>query len=181
MAVIVIPKPEAGEYNPYYEKYVSKVAEGDVLALLQAQNEATVRLLNQVPESHAAFRYAPEKWSIKEVVGHLCDTERIMSYRALRIGRGDATPLPGFEQDDYVQSAHFDNRTLADLVNEFQSIRQATLALFRAFDETALLRIGTANNSPVSTRALVYIIAGHERHHVQVLRERYGVAGLTNG
>ncbi|NUO82016.1 DinB family protein [candidate division KSB1 bacterium] len=177
MAVIVIPKPAPSEYNPYYEKYVSKIAEGDVLALLQAQNEATVRLLNKVPESHAAFCYAPEKWSIKEVVGHLCDTERIMSYRALRIGRGDATPLPGFEQDDYVQAAQFDSRTLADLVNEFQLIRQATLALFRAFDETALLRTGTANNSPASTRALAYIIAGHEKHHVQVLRERYKVAG----
>ncbi len=173
MSAMIIPKPEAVEYNPYYDKYISKVPEGDVLALLQSQNQETARLLRQVPESRATFRYAPGKWSIKEVMGHLCDTERIMSYRALRVGRGDATPIPGFEQDDYIKPANFNSRTLADLVSEFQLIRQATLALFRNFDEAALVRMGTASDSPVSVRALVYIVAGHERHHVQILKARY--------
>ncbi len=177
MPVIRIPKPESSEYNPYYDKYISQVPEGDVLALLQTQNQETAQLLSKVPETRATFRYAPGKWSIKEVLGHLCDTERIMSYRALRVARADATPLPGFEQDDYVQAANFDSRALADLAHEFQLVRQATLTLFRAFDEAALLRIGTANNSPISARALVYIIAGHEKHHAQILRERYRVAG----
>jgi hypothetical protein len=176
MPAAFIPKPQAGEYNPYYDKYVSKVPEGDVLALLQSQNEETAALLCKVPEPRAGFRYAPDKWSIKEVVGHLCDTERIMTYRALRIGRGDTKPLPGFEQDDYIKTANFDSRTLADLVSEFQLIRQTTLALFRNFDEAALVRTGTASDSPVSTRALVYIVAGHERHHVQILREKYRLA-----
>ncbi len=173
MPVMLIPKPKTGEYNPYHDKYISKVPEGDVLALLQTQNEETAQLLSQVPEARAGFRYAPDKWSIKEVVGHLCDTERIMSYRALRVGRGDSKPLPGFEQDDYVKAANFDSRTLADLVREFQLIRQTTLALFRAFDEAAWLRMGTASDWPISVRALVYIVAGHERHHAQILQEKY--------
>lgn len=175
MPLSFILKPQAHEYNPYYDKYVSKVPEGEVLALLQSQSEETLALLRQVPESRAGFRYAPGKWSIKEVVGHMCDTERIMAYRALRVGRGDTKPLPGFEQDDYIQTGNFERRTLADLVNEFQLIRQTTLALFRNFDEEALLRMGTASDSPISTRALVYIVAGHERHHAQILKEKYGL------
>lgn len=172
-----IPKPKAGEYNPFFDTYISKMPECDVLALLQTQNNDTLALLRQTPETHADFRYAPGKWSIKEVVGHLCDTERIMAYRALRIARGDATPLPGFEQDDYVKAGSFDKRTLADLADEFQLIRQSTLALLRGFDEAAWERRGTSNNAPLSVRALVYIIAGHERHHVGTLREKYALAG----
>lgn len=168
-----ISKPDASEYDPYYDRYISKVPEGDVLAFLQMQNHETIRLFRQVPESHASFRYAPGKWSVKEVLGHVCDTERIMSYRALRIARDDTTPLPGFEQDDYVKNANFDSRALSELADEFQLIRQGTLALFRGFEAAAILRTGTANNSPISVRALVYIIAGHELHHVQILRERY--------
>lgn len=177
MPVVFIPKPQAHEYNPYYGKYISKVPEGDVLALLQTQIAETASLLRQMPEDRASFRYAPDKWSIKEVVGHVCDTERIMTYRALRVGRGDTKPLPGFEQDDYIKTGNFDSRTLADLVSEFELIRQTTLALFRNFDEEALLRMGTASDSPISTRALVYIVAGHERHHEQILKEKYGLGG----
>ncbi len=173
MPASFISKPQAGEFNPYYDKYISKIAEGDVLTLLHTQNLETARLLNRVPETRAEFRYAPDKWSIKEVVGHMCDTERIMTYRALRIGRGDTKPLPGFEQDDYIQPAHFERRTLADLVQEFQLIRQTSLMLFRNFDEEALRRMGTASDSPISVRALVYIVAGHERHHLLILRDKY--------
>lgn len=176
MPVAFIPKPEAREYNPFYGTYISKIPAGDVLALLQTQIAETGSLLRQVPEERASFRYAPGKWSIKEVVGHVCDTERIMSYRALRVGRGDTKPLPGFEQEDYIKTGNFDSRTLADLVSEFELIRQTTLALFRNFDEEALLRMGTASDSPISARALVYIVAGHERHHVLILRERYRLA-----
>lgn len=171
-----IPKPAAGEYNPFFDTYISKMPECDVLAYLQTQNHDSLALLRQTPETRADFRYAPGKWSIKEVVGHLCDTERIMAYRALRIARGDATPLPGFEQDDYVKTGSFDNRTLADLVDEFQLIRQSTLALFRGLDEAAWERRGISNNAPMSVRALVYIIAGHEKHHVRILREKYALA-----
>ena len=118
-------------------------------------------------------RYASGKWSIKEVVGHMCDTERIMAYRALRIARGDQTPLPGFEQDDYVRAAGFDSISMSDLTEEFRLIREATLPLLRGFDEQALERRGTANKVSISVLALAYIIAGHERHHVSILRSRY--------
>lgn len=173
MPTVFIPKPQVGEFNPYFDKYISKIPEGDVLTLLQTQNQETVRLLSNVPETRAEFRYAPDKWSIKEVVGHMCDTERIMTYRALRVGRGDTKPLPSFDQDDYIKPAHFERRTLADLVQEFQLIRQTTLVLFRNFDEEALRRMGTASEAPISVRALVYIVAGHERHHLSILREKY--------
>src|SRR5262245_29400191 len=175
MPIVIIPRPQSSEYAPYYGKYISVVPGDEAFAVLRDQIQETNRMLQSIPETRASFRYAPEKWSIKEVVGHMCDTERIMAYRALRMARADTTALAGFEQDDYVKAAHFDGRTLQSLSTEFQSIRAATLAFFGSLDDSALRRTGTASNYPFSVRALAYIIAGHEQHHVKILRERYGV------
>lgn len=173
MTAAAIPRPQADEYATYYGNYISKVPEGDLLALLATQIGDTLQLIRGIPEARGTHRYAPDKWSIKEVCGHLCDTERIMSYRALRIARADATPLPGFEQNDYVPVGGFDARTLADLGEEFAAIRQATLHLFRHLDPVALTRRGTASGNPFTPRALAYVIAGHERHHVGILKAKY--------
>jgi uncharacterized damage-inducible protein DinB len=173
MSHIIIPRPAADEYDPYYAKYISLVPDGDLVKILSAQIEETSNLLKAVAESKAGYRYAPGKWSIKEVVGHLSDAERIFSYRALRFGRGDTTPLPGFEQDDYVKGTNFDARLLTDLVNEFRAIRQATITLLKSFDEETLRRRGVASDKPISVQALAYCITGHELHHVGILRTRY--------
>lgn len=177
MPAVTIARPQPDEYAPYYGAYISRVPEGDLLELLAGQIGETVGLLRSIPEARGTYRYAPDKWSIKDVLGHVCDTERIMSYRALRIARGDQTPLPGFEQNDYVPMAHCDRRTLTDLGEELSAIRQATLHLFRHFDAEALIRRGTASGKPFTPRALGYVIAGHERHHVSILRDRYLGAG----
>jgi hypothetical protein len=166
-------RPAATEFAPYYARYIDPVPDGDVVATLEAQLAETLALLGGIPEPRGTHRYAPDKWSIKEVVGHVADTERIMSYRALRIARADATPLPGYEQDDYVRAAGFDRLPLAELVAELQAVRAATVQLLRHLDADALVRRGTANNLPFTVRALAYVIAGHELHHVAVVRERY--------
>jgi uncharacterized damage-inducible protein DinB len=167
-------RPEATEYAPYYGKYVSLVAgDDDILRALSDQLSETLALLGSVPESEAGFRYAAGKWSVKELVGHMIDGERIFAYRALRFARNDPTPLPGFEQDDYIQNASFDACTLGALAAEFESVRRATLFLFEHLDAEAWMRTGVASESEASVRALAYIIAGHELHHVGVLRDRY--------
>jgi DinB superfamily len=176
-----IGKPDTTEYLPYYGKYISLVPDGDILAVLGKQIEETTDLLNSISESRASFRYAPDKWSIKELVGHVIDTERIFAYRALRFARNDKTPLPGYEQDDYVRSAAFDNCTLADLASEFKSVRQSTLFLFKHLDEDAWMRRGLANDAEASVRALAHIIAGHELHHREILRSRYLSATNASG
>ena len=122
------------------------------------------------------FRYQPGKWSVKEVLGHITDGERVFSYRALRFARADQTPIPGFDETKWVPAGHFDRRSLQDLVAEYEAVRAATLALFASFDDEALLRRGKANDAEVSVRALAHIIAGHELHHVGLLRERYGLS-----
>ncbi len=172
-------RPAAPEHAPYYAKYIALVPGGDVVGLLRAQAGETRALLAALDDARAVARYAPGKWSVKEVLGHVADSERVFAYRALRIARGDATPLPGFEQDDYVVSGGFDRRPLADLVEELAAVRAATLALLASFDSTAWLRMGTASGHPVSVRALACIIAGHERHHVGILRDRYGLAAIA--
>jgi len=169
----LIPRPAEHEYSPYYADYIARVPDGDLCATLAAQLTDTLALVRAIPEARGTYRYAPGKWSIKEVLGHVTDTERIMSYRALRIARGDTTPLPGFEQDDYVLAGGFDRRTLQDLSDELAAVRQATLHLFRHLDPPALARRGSASDKPVSVRALAYIIAGHERHHVAILTAKY--------
>jgi hypothetical protein len=166
-------RPESTEYPPFYETYVSKVQGGDVISHLESQRLQTAQLFAASTERDGNFRYAPGKWTIKEVVGHLSDSERIFSYRALRIARGDQTPLPGFEQDDYVKNGNFGEQSLADLVAEYGAVRVATLALLRSFNAEAWSRRGTASNNPITVRALAFIIAGHELHHRDILKERY--------
>ena len=173
MTATLIARPGTDEYAPYYGTYIGKVPDGDLRAMLASQLAETLALIRSIPESRGGHRYAPDKWSIKGVLGHLADSERIFSYRALRIGRGDATPLPGFEQDDYVPMGNFDARTLRDLADELAAVRQATIQLFAHLDQAAFERRGTASGKPVSVRALAYIIAGHELHHVGILKTRY--------
>src|SRR5215207_4038892 len=166
-------RPAKDEYAPYYEKYTSLVPEGDVVETLARQLGETLALLRSVPEDKAGSRYEPGKWSVKEVVGHIIDTERIFAYRALRFARGDRTELPGFEQDGYIEAAAFDSRTLADLAEEFEHVRRSTLKLFGNLSGEAWLRRGTASGNEVSVRALAHIAAGHELHHVNILKTRY--------
>lgn len=168
-------RPGRDEYAPFYSDYVARVPAGDLVAILAAQISDTRALLEHVAPGREDERYAPGKWSIKEVVGHLADVERVLNYRALRIGRGDTTELPGFDEDAYVATADFGRRTLDDLVADLEVARQASVALFRGFGPEAWTRRGTANGQTVSVRALACIIAGHELHHRVILRERYRV------
>lgn len=171
MPAFIHDRPEPGEYSPFYAGYVSSVPAGDLIAILErAESRA---LLGGLSDEAARKRYAPGKWSVKEVVGHIADTERVMAYRALRFGRGDPTPLAGFEQEDFVRGASWDDIPLAALLDDLELVRGATVSLLRGFSGTALARQGTASNSPVTVRALAAIIAGHERHHLRILRERY--------
>lgn len=140
---------------------------------MSEQNKETLALLRGLSESQADSRYAPGKWSVKELVGHLIDSERIFTYRALRFARNDKTELPGFEQDDYIKHASFGARSIGDLADELEHVRRASLDLFRSLDEEAWQRRGLANDAEISVRALAYIIAGHELHHVQVLKTKY--------
>ncbi len=173
MPASLISRPAEDEYAPYYGRYISRVPDGDLCGMLVSQLADTLALLRAIPEQRGTHRYADGKWSIKEVIGHVSDCERIMSYRALRFARADETPLPGFEQNDYVPPGGFDRRTLRDLSEEFAAVRQATIHLFRHLDPPALTRRGTASGNPVSVRALAHIIAGHERHHVAILKDKY--------
>ncbi len=166
-------RPQPGEYAPYYDRYISLVAGNDILAAFDDQRRQTLLLLSGRTEADGDLRYAPDKWSLKEVLGHINDTERVMSYRALRIARGDATPLEGFEQDDYVRNGPFARRALADLIEDYIAVRRATVSLFRNLDEAAWTRRGVANKNEVTVRALAYIIAGHELHHRRIIEEKY--------
>lgn len=168
--------PKAGEYAPYYAGYVSLAPGGDLLAHLERQGGETAAAVRALTPAQAELRYAPGKWSALEVVGHLADSERVFAYRALRIGRGDATPLAGFDQDAYVPEGRFDGRPAVALAEEFESVRRATLTLLRGLPAEAWMRRGTANDKPVTVRALAYILAGHELHHLGILRSRYGLS-----
>lgn len=170
-----IVRPIKNEYDPYYHRYISLVPEEDVLIALDQQLSETLILLRGLSDQHGTFRYEPNKWSVKEVLGHMIDTERIMSYRALRIARNDRTPIEGFEQDDYVKNGAFDERSASNLAREFEQVRRATISLFRNLEPAAWERKGIANNVEVSVRALAYIIAGHELHHKAILKEKYGL------
>lgn len=169
----VISRPADTEYLPYYSRYITLVPEGDILATLAGQSQATLVLVRGLSESQGGFRYAPGKWSIKELVAHVADAERIFADRALRFARADATPLPGFEENDYVRNGSFDRFPLADLVANFDNVRRSTISLFKLMSPEAAARRGTANNAEISVRALAYVIAGHEIHHLNVLRTRY--------
>ena len=171
--VVDLVRPEPGEFAPYYEHYISLVQGDNILTTLDEQRRQMVLLLCGRDEADGEFRYAPDKWSAKEVIGHVNDAERVFAYRALRIGRGDRTPMEGFEQDDYVRNGPFGQRQLSDLVEDYIAVRRTTLSLLRNLDEAAWLRRGIANKNEVSVRALAYIIAGHELHHRRILEEKY--------
>ena len=166
-------RPATDEFAPYYGKYIALVQDDDVVAALDRQIAASLSMLRGLAETDGDRRYEPGKWSVKEVLGHVIDAERVFAYRALRIARNDPTPLSGFEQDGYVANGNFGAASLAGLTEEFALVRQSNLAMFRGFAEAAWDRRGVASNYPVSVRALAYIIAGHELHHVGLLRSRY--------
>ncbi len=174
MAVLT-ERPGADEYAPYYEKYVSRAPEGDAVELLAQQAGEAAAFLRVVPAERADHRYEPGKWSVKEVVGHVSDAERIFAYRMLRIARGDRTPLPGFDENEYARVAGpgFSARTMESLVSEWEDVRRATLSLLHSLDGEALARTGTASEVTVSARALAFILFGHMDHHLAILRERY--------
>jgi DinB superfamily len=169
-------RPAPTDYAPHYEKYVALVPGSDVLSALDAQRVQMAQLLAARSERDGNFRYAPDKWTVKEVLGHVIDSERIFAYRALRIARADQTPLSGFEQNDYVRTGAFGDRTMADLAEEFDLVRGATSALFHSLREDAWARRGVANKNEVTVRAQAFIIAGHELHHREILKERYFAA-----
>jgi DinB superfamily len=179
MAAIEVARPAADEHAAAFGRYVSRVRDvDDAVGALAIQKDRFARSVSSLTSAEATHRYAPTKWSIKELIGHVCDAERIFACRLLRIGRGDATPLPGFEENDYVVEARSDERPLSDLVDEWNAVRAATIALVRGMPDEAWARRGTSNGEPISTRALLYIILGHVDHHLEVLNTRYGVPSL---
>jgi hypothetical protein len=166
-------RPQADEHSAFYGRYIQRVPDGNLIPILRDQIANTAALLRNAPPDRADFAYAPGKWTLKQVAGHMIDVERVMSYRALRFSRNDATELPGFEENDWVANANFGDRTLADLVDEYEAVRGATVHFAKHLGANALMRRGTANGQGVSVRALLYIIAGHELHHAALIRERY--------
>lgn len=169
-----IHRPEADEYAPFYAGYVAVAnSSGDVVAALEEQIREVRAAFGRVPAAHEGFRYAPGKWSFRQLAGHLGDGERVFGYRALRISRGDTTPLAGFDENEFVAAAPFEQTSLAALVQEFEWQRRSNVLLFRSLADAAWTRRGTASDAPVSVRALAAIMLGHTRHHLGVLRERY--------
>jgi hypothetical protein len=171
-----VERPREDEYAPFYRGYVASVTESDLLGLLAAQSEVLARLAARLPEERENHRYAEGKWSVRELLGHLNDAERIFGYRAFRISRGDRTPLPGFEENDYVARADHGRRGAADLAAEFGQLRSGNLAFLRRLDDDQWRQLGEVNGGPASVRAIGFCMAGHVRHHLAVLAERYGVA-----
>lgn len=169
-----IEKPKEGEFPPYAIMYIGLLPDdGFVLKHLKNNMKATKKLILSLPEERLLHRYADGKWTIKELLVHIIDDERIYGYRALRFARNDTTELPGFEQDDYARASEANNRKLKNILKEYEAVRDSTIALFEGLDETALTRSGVANGNRVTVRALAYHIAGHELHHINILKERY--------
>lgn len=166
-------RPQLNEYAPYYHNYIQQVPEGDILEILAEQRESTRALLRDITEAQGDFRYAPGKWTIKELLGHLVDSERVFSYRAMAFARKDPAALPSMDQDVYVSNGHFQRRTVQDLAEELYHQRSANMLLFASFDDETGQRKGIASGFEFTVRCLPYIIAGHERHHIKVLQERY--------
>jgi hypothetical protein len=166
-------RPDATEYAPFYAGYVAAVPEGDVVAVLRDGGRELLSTVRGIPESRGGHRYAEGKWSVREVIGHITDAERIFSYRALRLARADATPLAPFDENAYTLNAGSELRTIADLVAELAAVRESTVALFASFADDAWVRRGIVSGKEISVRAIAYITAGHGQHHLGILRERY--------
>ena len=169
-------RPRTNEYAPYFERYIALVPEDDILGTMETQLADALAFLRSIPEDQSAVRHPPYTWTIKEVIGHLIDCERIFAYRALRFARGDATPLTGFEENDYVREAEFDRLPLRALIGEFEAARRSHMWLFRNLSEAAWLKRGEANSNTISVRAVAYIMVGHVRHHLAIVRKRLTAA-----
>jgi hypothetical protein len=173
-----IPPPTSDEYAPFHEGYIGLAREADPLELLRNQPVLLRQVVSGLSEAESLYRYAPGKWSIKEVLGHITDNERVLAYRLMRIARGDATPLPGYEEGDYVAAADFDDRPLADLAEDFVACRASTIRLVESLNDDVWSNEGVANNLRTTARAILYIIVGHVVHHFRLLQDRYGVQGI---
>ena len=173
MTWLEVEPPTSDEYDAYYQGYIEQVEGRKLSLILRQQRAAMLELLDSLSEEQAEFRYAPGKWSVKQVLGHLLDTERVFVYRAMSIARGEKQSLSGFDQDEYVRTGNFDQRSVESLRAEYQAVRNGSIAFFESLDEESWRKMGTANGVNVSVRAIGYIVPGHEAHHVQVLQERY--------
>lgn len=173
MPIDHLPRPDTSEYAPFYAPYLACVDETEALPALEGQLAEVLALLESIPEERAGHRYQPEKWSIRQLVGHLSDAERVFAYRIFRFSRADGTPLSGFDEDHFVAHGAYDSRTLKDLTAEFIHLREANLGMIRGFEPAMLTLAGAANGHSISVRALAFIMIGHVRHHLAVLRERY--------
>ncbi|MDX6306664.1 MAG: hypothetical protein QOI77_3633 [Blastocatellia bacterium] len=169
-------QPLESEYAPYYHGYVSQVSEDEILPVLRSQLDALDVLLGRVAPEREKHRYAEGKWSIREIVGHLIDGERVFGYRAFAIARGDRNNMPGFDQNEYILASPYDRLELEDLLSEFRLVRLSNIAMFRTLDGESWARFGTANDDQVSVRAIAFIMAGHVRHHMAVLRDKYDLS-----
>ena len=165
-------RPQASEYSPSHESYIRRVPDGDIVNIIEKQIDETLAFVRPLSDREASSRRKPTEWNIKEIIGHLSEGERIISCRALRFARADYQPLPGWDQDDYMRESNFTARSLQDLTQELEHLRRANVALFRSFTEEAFARRGKADGKEVSVRALLYILAGHERHHLEQMRQR---------
>jgi len=166
-------RPNETEYAPYYQDYVDQVSESDIMAVLRGELDELDVLLSRVASDKETFAYADGKWSIREIIGHLIDGERVFGYRALCIARGEKQNLPSFDQNDYMLTAPYNHIELEDLLSELRLVRLSNMAMFRSLDEQAWNRVGTANGNEITVRALAFIMGGHVRHHMNVLKERY--------
>lgn len=169
----MLKRPLENEFPHYYGPYIQLVPEGNVLDLLDSQLDKTIGLLSSLTEEQVNFRYAEGKWSLKEVIGHMSDTERVMGYRLMCIARGEKGLLPGFNEDDYVLGANFGLRSFSSMIEDYEIVRRSTLSLCRGIDDEAWDRVGKANGYDTSARAFSYIIAGHELHHLHIIKDRY--------
>jgi len=166
-------RPSVGDFDKYYQKYVDLVEDDNVLGQMKYGLSRNIQFFNDIKVDQWNHRYEPGKWSVKEVLQHVVDTERIMSYRALRVARNDMTPMPGFEQDDYIKTVDLEATDPTDIINEYFAVRKASLAMFSSFEGSVWDRKGTASDNPITVLALAYIIAGHEIHHLDVLKKKY--------
>jgi hypothetical protein len=166
-------RPQSSEHPPYYDHYINLVEGDDIIKALTNQVIGIPAMISQIPEDKEDYAYAPGKWTLKEVLGHVIDTERILGYRALRFARKDKTVLPGYDENNFVANANFNKRTLYDLAHEFAIVRNSNIVLFKHFDPKALDEMGNANGKEVSVRAILFMIAGHTTHHMNVIRTKY--------
>ncbi len=174
-------RPANTEFAPYYNTYIGRISGEDVISALESQLAESLVFFRAIDDAKSRTSYAPGKWTVREVLGHIIDTERVMAYRALRFSRNDKTPIEGFEQDDFIRGASYNEIPMADLLREFELVRRANIEMFRKLKPEAWQRIGTANEKQISVRALAFVIAGHENYHRDIVREKYLASAATQG